>query len=102
MEKPTVTGAAELYPLRGITESASGDALFPRLHADQENTANLQSPFVRQRHQEDFSEEKTNRDLEWRKAFFNFSQTTTLHGVNKITEQNPFLLRRYAPFLSQL
>ena len=30
----------------------------------------------------------------WRVVLFDFSQRTTLHGVNKITEDNPFTIRR--------
>ena len=30
----------------------------------------------------------------WGAAWYNFSQSTTLHGVNKITEPTPFKIRR--------
>ena len=36
---------------------------------------------------------KTTR-AEWRRVWFDFSQGTTLHGINKITEENPFTIRR--------
>ena len=30
----------------------------------------------------------------WKNAFYDFSQSTTLHGLNKITEDNPLTIRR--------
>ena len=36
---------------------------------------------------------KTKR-AQWRRVWFDFSQGTTLHGINKITEDNPFTIRR--------
>ncbi len=41
---------------------------------------------------EDIPEEE--RPEEWSNVCFHFTQNTTFHGVNKITESTPFLLRR--------
>ena len=30
----------------------------------------------------------------WKEAWYNFSQSTTLHGVNRITEPSPYTIRR--------
>ncbi len=30
----------------------------------------------------------------WQRVWFDFTQSTTLHGVNKITEDTPFNIRR--------
>lgn len=30
----------------------------------------------------------------WSKVWYNFTQTTTLHGINKVTESTPFIWRR--------
>ena len=32
--------------------------------------------------------------VKWKCAFYDFSQSTTLHGLNKITEENAFTIRR--------
>ena len=31
---------------------------------------------------------------QWKAAWYDFSQTTTLHGINKITEDTPYTMRR--------
>ncbi len=53
--------------------------------------------------EEDFEENtipQEERAEEWKTVWYNFTQNTTFHGMNKITEATPFILRRYA-FLSQ-
>ena len=48
--------------------------------------------------------EKTKQDgrkkVSWREEWYQFSQNTTMHGVNKVTEETPFKLRRYERFFS--
>lgn len=34
------------------------------------------------------------RSQEWRSVIYDFTQNTTFHGMNKITESTPFILRR--------
>ena len=34
------------------------------------------------------------KPLAWKTVCFDFTQNTTFHGVNKITESTPFVLRR--------
>ena len=36
------------------------------------------------------------RAEEWKSVIYHFTQNTTFHGMNKITEHTPFILRRYA------
>ncbi len=33
-------------------------------------------------------------EVKWKRAWFDFSQNTTLHGVNRVTEETPFTIRR--------
>lgn len=35
-----------------------------------------------------------NESQTWGQVWFSYSQNTTLHGVNKITEETPFIVRR--------
>ena len=40
-------------------------------------------------------EEKENsKSSQWKEAWYNFTQNTTLHGVNYITGETPFPIRR--------
>lgn len=39
-------------------------------------------------------EEQIERPVAWKTVCFDFTQNTTFHGVNKITESTPFILRR--------
>ena len=38
---------------------------------------------------------KKKRTGSWKNEWFNFSQSTTLHGICKVTEDTPFTARRY-------
>ena len=40
------------------------------------------------------------RAEEWKSVCYHFTQNTTFHGMNKITESTPFLLRRWVIFFN--
>ena len=43
---------------------------------------------------ESFKKKRNGNQVNWRIVWYDFSQRTTLHGVNRITEANPFPVRR--------
>ena len=59
---------------------------------------------VRQRHPkeeeayEDDEIPEEERAEEWKSVCYHFTQNTTFHGMNKITESTPFILRRWVNF----
>ena len=44
---------------------------------------------------EDWREKKDMEKIRWRREWYEFTQSTTCHGVNKITQETPFTARRY-------
>ena len=42
----------------------------------------------------DSSPEEQTSGQQWKEALYDFTQSTTLQGLNKITEEQPFLTRR--------
>ncbi len=74
----------ESHPLRGLgrqtAENSISDAIFvePLAHF-----------------KDDSKEQRTkDRKRKWKTVWYNFSQETTLHGLNKTTEESPFTIRR--------
>ena len=79
-------GLPEAYPLQG----PSFDPVPSTNGTVQDNT----SHFSKTDFQNASPKRQKTMRLEWKRVWFDFSQGTTLHGINKITEDNPFTIRR--------
>ena len=93
-----------MQPTTGVEDEEHGDLKAPTNNADvywndkhRYYVDNGQTKASRNVSPEDEScEEKAEKKSpkRWKKALYEFSQNTTLQGLNKITEEQPYITRR--------
>ena len=88
--KESNRGLPGAYPLKGRNDE-SGVQIRDNFLNDALNNDDRRHEDINENHS---TEKKVSKRAKWKKVWFDFSQATTLHGINKITEDTPFTARR--------